>query len=69
MDFDDMTYTTGCIYTERDPAQTFCSCGKPIELYSVPYGHTALPILWIENGCDSCKAKYEHTSTNGGLHG
>lgn len=58
----DMTITTGCVYTSKEPAQTFCSCGQPIELYHVSTNQVALPIIWIENGCDSCKTKYGGTN-------
>ena len=39
----------------KEPTQVFCSCGEPLELWNVPHGHTALPIEWVENGCDKCK--------------
>ncbi len=41
----------GCVLTIEDPAQTFCECGEPIELWNVPPGHVALPIKWVKNGC------------------
>lgn len=36
---------------QRDPAQRFCECGKPLELYRVSSGNAALPIEWVKNGC------------------
>lgn len=42
----------------EEPAQTFCYCGEPLKIFNVPYGHTALPIKWIKNGCEACKQKY-----------
>lgn len=42
---------------EKDKAQVFCSCGHPIETWNVPEGSVALPIEWIENGCQKCRFK------------
>jgi hypothetical protein len=41
----------------EEPAQTFCYCGEPLQIYNVPYGYTALPIKWVKDGCSKCKKK------------
>lgn len=48
----------------EEPAQTFCECGKPLKIYRVPLGNTALPIKWIKKGCDGCKRKAKVKETS-----
>jgi len=43
-----------CIYYEKTKAQTFCECGKPLELWDSRY---QMPIVWVENGCYDCHFK------------